>query len=167
VSVNIMRSRAAHLAVVVAVAPSAIVSATRTESVSSTDIDSSRGNAIVAAVENASPAAVSITVTQRKLVEQYHPFSTPFFEPFLSPFRRRLVEVAGIGSGVISAVDRTFTQVGGENRVYRGMIQTDATIKQGNSGGPLVNALGEVIGINAFIVSKTGGGIRVSASPYR
>jgi serine protease Do len=62
-----------------------------------------------------------------------------------------------VGVGVISATGRTFTQVGGENRVYRGMIQTDAAINQGNSGGPLVNALGEVIGINTFIVSKTGG----------
>jgi serine protease Do len=62
-----------------------------------------------------------------------------------------------VGVGVISATDRTFTHVGGGNRVYRGIIQTDAAINQGNSGGPLVNALGEVIGINAFIVSKTGG----------
>ncbi len=61
-----------------------------------------------------------------------------------------------VGVGVVSAVDRTFTQVGGEDRVYRGMIQTDATINQGNSGGPLVNALGQVVGINTFIVSKTG-----------
>ena len=78
-SVNVMRSRAAHLTVVVAVAASAIVSATRTESAPSTDIDSSRGNAIVAAVNKASPAAVSITVTQRKLVEEYDPFLSPFF----------------------------------------------------------------------------------------
>jgi len=61
-----------------------------------------------------------------------------------------------VGVGVVSAVDRTFTQVGGEDRVYRGMIQTDATINQGNSGGPLVNALGRVVGINTFIVSTTG-----------
>ena len=57
-----------------------------------------------------------------------------------------------VGVSVISAADRTFTQVGGENRVYRGMIQTDAAIDQGNSGGPLVNTLGEIIGINTFIV---------------
>ena len=62
-----------------------------------------------------------------------------------------------VGVGVISAVDRTFTQVGGESKVYRDMIQTDATINQGNSGGPLVKALGEVVGINTFIVSKSGG----------
>jgi serine protease Do len=51
--------------------------------------------------------------------------------------------------GVISALDRDFGEI--ERRIYQDMIQTDASINHGNSGGPLCNALGEVIGMNTFI----------------
>jgi len=251
VSLNALRTRAALVAVLAATATGAVVLAAFAQSGASVDVSTSRRNAIVAAVERVSPAVVSITVVQRRVVEERDPLMSQFFGPFVSPFGRRVVrKVQGIGSGVIfderghiltnehvvnyataidvmlpdgrrcegklvgadrltdiavlkidmeglphaplgnsgdlmigewaiaignpfgliindprpsvgvgvvSATDRTFTQVGGGNRVYRGMIQTDAAINQGNSGGPLVNALGEVIGINAFIVSKTGG----------
>ncbi len=58
--------------------------------------------------------------------------------------------------GVISAVHRDIKSNGGD-QVYADMIQTDAAINPGNSGGALVNADGEVVGINTFIFSHSGG----------
>ena len=57
-----------------------------------------------------------------------------------------------VTAGIISAVNRTITSDG---RNYT-VIQTDAAINSGNSGGALVNSKGEVIGINTLKLSGTG-----------
>lgn len=63
--------------------------------------------------------------------------------------------------GVISAVNRTFRAGPNDTHIYRNMIQTDAAINPGNSGGPLINSKGEVIGINTFIFTKSGGSLGI------
>ncbi len=56
--------------------------------------------------------------------------------------------------GVISSLNRTIE--GSDNRTITGIIQTDAAINRGNSGGPLLDSSGRVIGINTAIFSPTG-----------
>ncbi len=63
--------------------------------------------------------------------------------------------------GVVSALERSFTpsgaRAGRQQLFYPDMIQTDAAINPGNSGGPLANAAGEIVGINTFILTDSGG----------
>lgn len=59
-------------------------------------------------------------------------------------------------SGIVSAIGRTI-QGGNAGFSIPEVIQTDAPINPGNSGGPLVNRRGEVIGINAQMLSRSGG----------
>lgn len=56
-----------------------------------------------------------------------------------------------VTKGIVSALDRTLPI---DDNVLDGLIQTDAAISSGNSGGPLVNSRGQVIGINTAVASS-------------
>ena len=64
-----------------------------------------------------------------------------------------------VTTGVVSSLGRTLRTDAG--REIRGLIQTDAAVNPGNSGGPLLNSRGEVIGINTAIFSPTGGSVGI------
>ena len=61
-----------------------------------------------------------------------------------------------VTAGIVSARDRNI-----QSGPYDNYIQTDASINKGNSGGPLFNMDGEVIGINTAILSPTGGSVGI------
>ena len=65
-------------------------------------------------------------------------------------------EEQSLSVGVVSATDRAIESLTGFDTL--GAVQTDAAINQGNSGGPLLDANGAVIGINAQIRTRSGGG---------
>jgi serine protease Do len=58
--------------------------------------------------------------------------------------------------GIVSAKGRRDLQLGDAKVPFQDFLQTDAAIHPGNSGGPLVNLRGEIVGINTAIASKTG-----------
>jgi S1-C subfamily serine protease len=65
--------------------------------------------------------------------------------------------------GIVSALGRTYSS-DSSTRPLRNMIQTDAAVNPGNSGGPLVNCYGEVIGINTLLENPTGDGVNVGVA---
>ncbi len=65
-----------------------------------------------------------------------------------------------VTAGVVSALNRSLPGTGLE-----GLIQTDAAINSGNSGGPLINLAGEVVGINTLVVRGDTGGFGFGAAP--
>ncbi len=64
-----------------------------------------------------------------------------------------------LSAGVISAINRNINA-----GPYDSFIQTDAAINRGNSGGPLFNMKGEVIGVNSAIISPSGGSVGIGFS---
>ncbi|MBT8478589.1 MAG: trypsin-like peptidase domain-containing protein [Gemmatimonadetes bacterium] len=64
---------------------------------------------------------------------------------------------ATVTAGVISGVGRDIRSADERQTLLADMVQTDASINPGNSGGPLVNADGQVIGVNSSIFSRSGG----------
>jgi serine protease Do len=64
-----------------------------------------------------------------------------------------------VTAGIVSALGRS---TGGQEQRYVPFIQTDVAINQGNSGGPLLNTRGEVVGINSQIFSASGGYMGIS-----
>ena len=63
-----------------------------------------------------------------------------------------------VTSGIVSALQRVIAAPGGQYSIDH-VIQTDAALNHGNSGGPLLNADGEVIGVNSQIQSDTGSNV--------
>ena len=59
---------------------------------------------------------------------------------------------ASVTSGIVSALNRTITD---ENGALNRLIQTDAAISSGNSGGPLINMSGQVVGVNTAVARST------------
>ncbi len=64
-----------------------------------------------------------------------------------------------VSAGIISAINRNI-----DSGLYDNYIQTDAAINRGNSGGPLFDLKGDVIGVNTAIFSQTGGSVGVGFS---
>jgi serine protease Do len=67
-----------------------------------------------------------------------------------------------VTSGIVSATSRAVNDPGSQESNLTPFIQTDAAVNPGNSGGPLFNMAGEVVGINSQIYSRTGGFMGIS-----
>jgi serine protease Do len=62
-----------------------------------------------------------------------------------------------VSSGIVSGTGRTFTANPPATQVFRDLIQTDASINQGSSGGALINLEGKLVGVNFAVVQNAQG----------
>jgi serine protease Do len=97
------------------------------------------------------PAAALGSSEQLQIGEWVLAFGNPLY--LTSTVTAGIISAKGRAIGIIR--DESATQSGGSYAIEN-FIQTDAAINQGNSGGPLVNLDGEVVGINTAIASRTG-----------
>jgi 2-alkenal reductase len=70
---------------------------------------------------------------------------------------------ASLTAGIVSGLNRSYSE-GTSNRDLRGLIQTDAAVNPGNSGGPLLDCQGQVIGINTLLDNPTGQSVNVGVA---
>lgn len=77
-----------------------------------------------------------------------------------NPFFLAQDGTAVLTMGVISGLDRVL----GGTHLYAGAVQHDAAVNPGNSGGPLWNVKGELVGINGMIATRGGGGVGASST---
>lgn len=130
------------------------------ENAHSIEVNFGKGNAAPAQVVGADPASDLAVIKVDALPAGLHPIPRGDSDALQVG---QLVAVIGnpfghfqrtMTSGIISALDRTISDK--NQRVLRRMIQTDADINHGNSGGPLLDSQGLIIGIISAIYSPTG-----------
>ncbi len=108
-----------------------------------------RSAVVVAADKTNDLALIQVDVTGLKPAVLADPKSAQVGDDVVAiGFALNLDGEASVTLGIVSALDRTLVT---DNGALNGLIQTDAAISSGNSGGPLVDAAGHVIGINTAV----------------